>query len=77
LIKTVEDLPTKVKDYVKYCVNTYSLVDIVNITMNGLDREACVQWDITPEQWQDGLIAAIFELRSLQQKRTIHLKRDG
>ena len=63
MIKTLNDLPPKVSIYAQHCIEHYSILDLVKKSQNGIPYDEIVKFELTGEQWQDAMFAAIKGLR--------------
>ena len=63
MIRTLHDLPHNVANYAQYCIENYSVIDLVKKSQISIDHNELQRFDITLEQWQDAVFVALEELR--------------
>ncbi|PLX93655.1 MAG: hypothetical protein C0620_07195 [Desulfuromonas sp.] len=63
MVRYLSDLRGRVADFAQHCVANYTFFELVNSSKDGIDYTACEQWQISGEEWQDAIFAAMRELR--------------
>lgn len=59
----IEELSGNVARFARYCVETLTLEDAIILVTKGIDIDACNQWNISADEWQDAIFATLEELR--------------
>jgi hypothetical protein len=67
LVKRITDLNPKAQEYAAHCLDTYTLQSLVEYGTQGIDHEACSQWGISGDQWQDAIFAVLEEFRATRE----------
>jgi len=65
MVKSIADLNNRAANFAHHCIGSMSLSEVAHLAISGIDHNACVQWEISPEEWQDGILAALGELHKL------------
>lgn len=63
LVRYISDLNDRTARFARHCVEHYTFVDLVHSSKDGIDYQACEEWGISGEEWQDAIFAALKELR--------------
>lgn len=48
-----------VKEFALFCLEQLTLEELAHTAARGVNLSDCKQWQITEEQWQDAVIAAL------------------
>ena len=59
----LNELPINAARFARHCIERKSIIELVNTSQLGINRQECEQWGITEEQWQDAIFAVLRELR--------------
>jgi|GEM_PF-5796062 len=62
----MDELSGSTRRFAIYCSEQYSIIDLVNSALDGVDHDMCRKWDLTDEQWHAGIFAALEVMRSKQ-----------
>ena len=63
MVYMINELSGNTYRFARYCAEQCSIADLVAYVRNGIDHDMCEQWDVSGEQWQDAILAALEELR--------------
>ena len=63
MIRTINDLTGNSGRFARYCAEQYTIAELVAFIRSGVDYDTCEQWDITRQQWHEGILAALEDLR--------------
>ena len=59
----INDLNGNALQFANCCVECCTVNDLVLFVRNGINHDMCKQFDITGEQWNDSILAALEVLR--------------
>lgn len=62
MTRPVECLPANAARFARHCIETMTLMEVAQLGLRGVDVAACEQWQISAEQWQDAILAAVQSL---------------
>lgn len=63
MVFLIEHLNGNVAKFAKFCVENYSIEELIHSSSKGIDHAACTRWGITEEEWQNAIFSVLKELR--------------
>jgi hypothetical protein len=67
----ISDLPDNVGSFARYCIDHYSLRDLVEIIHSDARKQYCDQFGITEEQLEDAVYVAITKIRKKREDEAV------
>jgi len=61
MIKAIKNLNGNAKSFAEYCVEHFDLEQLVAKVRLGIDHDDCCKFSISEEQWQNAMLAAIYQ----------------
>lgn len=62
MVFLIEHLNGNVAKFAKYCVEKYSIEELIHSSSKGIDLDVCSSWGITEEEWQNAIFSVLKEL---------------
>ena len=59
----VKQLKGQAKEFAMFCRDYLTIEELAHTAARGVNKSDCSQWQITAEQWQDAVIAALKDKR--------------